>query len=74
MFPTEQTIQLRTGGAAAAVQDGGLYVVEGNILTDEGGPGTGSEPVAFGVSSRAIGAFQIGETAEFSDGDETLTI
>jgi alpha-glucoside transport system permease protein len=74
MFPTEQTIQLRTGGASAAVQDGGLYVVEGNILTDEGGPGTGSEPVAFGVSSREIGAFQIGDTAEFSDGAETLTL
>jgi len=74
MFPTEQTIQLRTGGASAAVQDGGIYVVEGNILTDEGGPGTGSEPVAFGVSSRAIGAFQIGDTAEFSDGAETLTL
>jgi len=74
MFPTEQTIQLRTGGASAAVQDGGLYVVEGNMLTDEGGPGTGSEPVAFGVSSRGIGAFQIGDTAEFSDGAETLTL
>jgi alpha-glucoside transport system permease protein len=74
MFPTEQTIQLRTGGAAAAVQQDGLYVVEGNILTDEGGPGTGSEPVAFGVSSREIGAYEIGETAEFSDGDETLVI
>ncbi|MBT8459888.1 MAG: carbohydrate ABC transporter permease [Boseongicola sp.] len=74
MFPTEQTIQLRTGGEAAAVQQDGLYVVEGNLLTDEGGPGTGSEPVAFGVSSRAIGAYQIGEMAEFSDGEETLTI
>ena len=74
MFPTEQTIQLRTGGASAAVQDGGLYVVEGNILADEGGPGTGSKPVAFGVSSREIGAFQIGDTAEFSDGAETLTL
>ena len=74
MFPTEQTIQLRTGGTAEAVQQDGLYVVEGNILTDEGGPGTGSVPVAFGVSSREIGAYEIGETAVYSDGDETLTI
>jgi len=74
MFPTEQTIQLRTGGASAAVQDGGLYVVEGNLLTDEGGPGTGSEPIGFGVSSRAIDAYQIGDMAEFSDGEETLTL
>ncbi|SMX22139.1 carbohydrate ABC transporter permease [Boseongicola aestuarii] len=74
MFPTEQTIQLRTGGTAEAVQQDGLYVVEGNLLTDEGGPGMGSKPVAFGVSSREIGAYEIGETAVYSDGDETLTI
>ncbi len=74
MFPTEQTIQLRTGGTAEAVQQDGLYVIEGNLLTDEGGPGMGSKPVAFGVSSREIGAYEIGETAVYSDGDETLTI
>ncbi len=73
MFPTEQTIQLRTGGAAEAVQVDGVYVVEGNMLTDEGGPGLGSELQAFGVTSRGIGAFQIGETAEFGD-DETLVL
>ena len=75
MFPTEQTIQLRTGGRDAAVQDGDLFVVEGNLLTDgEDAPGTEAEPIAFGVSSRAIGAYQIGETAEFSDGEETLIL
>ena len=74
MLPTEQTVQLRTGSASVAVQDGGVYVVEGNLLTDEDGPGTGVKPVAFGVSSRDVSAFQIGETAEFSDGDETLTV
>ena len=73
MFPTEQTIQLRTGGTAEAVQVDGVYVVEGNMLTDEGGPGLGSELQAFGVTSRGIGAFQIGETAEFGD-DETLVL
>ena len=75
MFPTEQTIQLRTGGRDAAVQEGDLFVVEGNLLTDgDDAPGTEAEPISYGVSSRAIGAYQIGETAEFSDGEETLVL
>ncbi|MDJ1018300.1 MAG: carbohydrate ABC transporter permease [Paracoccaceae bacterium] len=74
LFPTEQTVQVRTGGREAAVQDGDLFVVTGNLLTDEGGPGADAEIVAFGVSSRAIGAYQVGETAEFSDGEETLAL
>ena len=71
--PTEQIIQLRTGGGDAAVQEDGVFVVTGNLLTDEGGPGTDLQISAFGVSSRAIGAFQPGETAEAGDG-ETLTL
>ncbi len=71
--PTEQIIQLRTGGGDAAVQQDGVFVVTGNLLTDEGGPGTDLQISAFGVSSRAIGAFQPGETAEAGDG-ETLTL
>jgi len=73
LFPTEQTIQLRTGGRDAAVQENGLYVVEGNLLTDEGGPGAAADISAFGVSSRAVGAFKVGETAEAGEG-ETLTL
>ena len=73
LFPTEQTIQLRTGGGEAAVQENGLYVVTGNLLTDEDGPGDAGVISAFGVSSREIGAFAAGETAEFGDG-ETLTL
>jgi alpha-glucoside transport system permease protein len=73
LFPTEQTIQLRTGGKDAAVQEGGLYVVTGNLLTDGDGPGDDLDISAFGVSSRAIGAFAPGEEAEAGDG-ETLTL
>ena len=73
LFPTEQTIQLRTGGGEAAVQENGLYVVTGNLLTDEDGPGAEATISAFGVSSRDIGAFEAGETAEFGD-SETLTV
>ena len=70
LFPTEQTVQLRTGGRDAATQEGDLYVVEGNFLTDEDGLGGDASNSAFGVSSRAIGAFQPGETAEAGDGEE----
>lgn len=71
---SEQVLQLRTGGRDAATQDGDLFVVEGNLLTDgEDAPGQ-IEIRDFGVSSRAIGAYQIGEMAEFSDGEETLVL
>jgi alpha-glucoside transport system permease protein len=72
LFPTEQTIQLRTGGADAAVQENGLYVVTGNLLTDEEGPGDEAVISTFGVSSREIAAFSAGETAEFGDGETLL--
>ena len=71
---SEQVIQLRTGGRDAAVQEDGVFVVEGNLLTDDDGPGTELSMINFGISSRAIGAYQIGETAEFSDGVETLLL
>ncbi|MEL6817060.1 MAG: carbohydrate ABC transporter permease [Pseudomonadota bacterium] len=71
---SEQVIQLRTGGRDAATQDGDLFVVEGNLLTDgEDAPGQ-IEIRDFGISSRAIGAYRIGETAVFSDDEETLVL
>lgn len=73
LFPTEQIVQLRAEGGEAAVLEGDLYVIRGNILTDEGGLGADAEISAFGVSSRALGAFQPGDTAEAGDG-ETLTL
>ncbi len=71
---SEQTIQLRTGGREVAVQEGGVYVVEGNLLNDADGPGTGLTMSAYGVSTRVLSAYQIGETAAFSDGEKTLTL
>lgn len=70
---SEQVLQLRTGGRDAAALEGGVFVVEGNLLKDgEDAPGAIAMS-AYGVSSRAIGAFAIGETAQFGDG-ETLTL
>ena len=67
---SEQVLQLRTGGGDRAVQEDGLYVVAGNLLTDGEGPGADIEIRAFGVSSRAIGAFQTGQTVPTGDGEE----
>ncbi len=66
----EQTIQLRTGGRAAAVMEDGLYVVEGNLFTDGGdAPGAGLELVAYGTSSRAVGAHAPGEASVPGEGE-----
>ncbi len=66
----EQTIQLRTAGGDAAVKEGDLYVVTGNLLTDsEDAPGAGVVITAYGTSSRAVGAYQPGESSEPGDGE-----
>ena len=72
LFPTEQTVQVRTGGAAEATLEGNLYVVEGNVLTGEDGPGEGSDILSWGTSSRDVAAFQAGDTWE-GDG-EVITL
>ncbi|MEM7213804.1 MAG: carbohydrate ABC transporter permease, partial [Pseudomonadota bacterium] len=74
LFPTEQTVQLRTGGRDAALQEGALYVVEGNFFEGEDALNPDAVPSRYGVSSRDISAFAIGEEAVFSDGEETMTI
>ena len=71
---SQQIIQLRTGGRNKAQKKGDIYVVEGNLLTDKNGSGSDIAVSAFGISSRAIGAFQIGEKAVFSDGNKTLQL
>lgn len=63
----EQIVQLRTGGRDVAVEEGGVFVVEGNILTDGDDAIGDVEITKFGVSSRDVSAFDIGETAQFDD-------
>ena len=70
LFPTEQVVQVRTGGRDAATLEGDLYVVEGNFFEGEDALNPEAGIVAFGVSSRAVGAFQPGDTAEAGDGEE----
>jgi alpha-glucoside transport system permease protein len=73
LFPTEQTQQLRIGGREAAEQEGDLWVIEGSFFEGPDSLAASAEIRAFGVSSRAIGAFAPGETAEPGDG-ETFTL
>jgi len=71
-MPAEQTLQLRVADPDDARVDlgNGRYMVEGNIF--EGGNFEG-EFLAWGTSSRELGAYQPGDTNDMGDG-ETLTI
>ncbi|ASP21536.1 maltose transporter permease [Antarctobacter heliothermus] len=66
MFPTEQSLTLRTADPDAQVQQDGVYVIEGNLFAVEG---RDPAPIStFGISSRDVSAFQPGDTAELRDG------
>ena len=67
---SEQVLQLRTGGREQAVEENGLFVVTGNLLTDSEDAEGVTKIDAFGVSSRAIGVFTPGETVSAGDGEE----
>jgi alpha-glucoside transport system permease protein len=75
LFPAEQVVQLRTGGKEVAVQEGDLWVVEGNLLEDsEEGPTPGTEITRFGISSKAVDAFVVGDTTAFAKDSKTFTM
>ena len=75
LFPAEQVVQLRTGGKEVAVQEGDLWVVEGNLLEDsEEGPTPGTEITRFGISSKAVDAFVVGDTTSFAKDSKTFTM
>lgn len=66
LFPTEQSLTLRTADPDTQIQQDGVYVIEGNLFAVEG-----REPApisTFGISSRDVSAFQPGDTAELRDG------
>ena len=69
MFPTEQNLTLRSAKPETQVQEGNLYVIEGNLFTD----GAGGEISAWGTSSKAYDIYKIGDTAELRKGG-TVTI
>jgi alpha-glucoside transport system permease protein len=68
LFPSEQTIQVRTADPDTAVQQDGVWVIEGNFF-DEGQLPAGAAISSFGTSSRAVDAFAPGDQAEPGDGE-----
>ncbi|MDM7458052.1 MAG: carbohydrate ABC transporter permease [Paracoccus sp. (in: a-proteobacteria)] len=64
---SEQTGFIRTGTAADQVQDGALFVIEGQATTD------GQDLIAWGTGPRNPAQYQPGETADLGDG-VTLTV
>jgi len=66
---SEQNLTLRSAAPDTQIEQDGLFVIEGQLLEE------GQEAVisAWGISSRAIDAFQPGETAELRKGG-TITV
>ncbi|WP_170604830.1 carbohydrate ABC transporter permease [Ruegeria arenilitoris] len=69
LFPSEQNLTLRSAAAENQVLEDGMYVIEGNLF-DAGQKATISK---WGVSSRAVDAFEPGQTAELRRGG-TITV
>lgn len=65
-FPSEQNLTLRTAAPDTQVQEGDLFVIEGNLFGEAGE----AEISVFGISSRDIDAFNAGDTAELRNGSK----
>ncbi|MEM6824989.1 MAG: carbohydrate ABC transporter permease [Pseudomonadota bacterium] len=66
LFPAEQTLQLRTAPPSEQVQNGAVFVIEGNVFTAEGLPE--AEISVWGTSARDVAAHSPGETVELRRG------
>ncbi|MEH7826974.1 carbohydrate ABC transporter permease [Gemmobacter denitrificans] len=63
LFPAEQNLVYRAGGADTQRQDGALWVIDGNVFDGRGG-----EVKAFGITSKDPSAFAPGAEAPLKDG------
>ncbi|WP_246272806.1 carbohydrate ABC transporter permease [Oricola thermophila] len=72
LFPQEQNLVLRTSAPDTQVREGDLFVIRGNIFSDNDRVAE-SEISAWGISSRAISDYAPGETADMGD-DGRLTV
>jgi len=71
LFPSVQNLTLRADAPELQVQEGDFYVIEGDLFEE----GKDVEISVFGVSSRAIDAFKVGETGELvKGGDITVSV
>src|SRR6056297_3736001 len=69
LFPTEQSLTLRTASPDEQVLVDGVYVIEGNLFAGEG-LSDEIDMSSWGTSSRDIGAYAPGDTAELRDGEQ----
>jgi alpha-glucoside transport system permease protein len=72
LFPTEQSLTLRTAAPDEQTLVDGVYVIDGNLFTGED-LSDEIDMSAWGTSSRDIGAYAPGDTAELRDG-ERITV
>ncbi len=71
LVPTEQSLTLRTAAPSEQVQEGALFVIEGNLYAQEG---VGPAPIsAWGTNARDVAAYRPGDTAEMRGG-ERITV
>ena len=71
LFPSEQSQRLRVADPDDnRIERDGVYVVEGNFFTENGG---GGEVTTWGTSSRAIDAYGPGDVADLGEG-ETFSV
>ena len=71
MFPSVQNLVLRADAPELQVQEGDLYVIEGELFDED----KEVEVSVFGVSSKAIKAFNAGETGPLiKGGDITVSV
>ncbi|MCR9067421.1 MAG: carbohydrate ABC transporter permease [Rhodobacteraceae bacterium] len=68
LFPAEQNLTLRTAPPETQVQEGGVFVIEGNLFAVAGE--TPTQISAFGISAREVSAFAPGDTAELRRGGQ----
>ncbi|WP_226780818.1 carbohydrate ABC transporter permease [Oceaniglobus trochenteri] len=73
MFPAEQNLVLRTAAPAEQVQEGGLYVIEGNLFVEDGNPRPEATISVWGTSSRDVAAYEVGDTADMGE-DGRITV
>ncbi|MBP0480881.1 carbohydrate ABC transporter permease [Sagittula salina] len=70
-FAAEQNLTLRTGAPDSQAQEGDVWVIAGNLFDEEG---VQPAPISvWGISSRDVGAYAVGETAETRAG-ERITV
>lgn len=68
MFPSEQNLTLRANAPEMQVQEGDLYVIEGDLFEE----GKEVSVAVYGVSSNAYDAFTAGEEGELRGGGSII--